>query len=97
VRVLVDGRDHLAGLRIGGQPVALADDVPLRHLVAGGVELDDGAVQVAVRARLPLRADAVLEADEDVATERGDVVRGSMLSSAEPRSAGTYAPAGGDL
>ncbi len=75
VRVLVDRGDHLAGLRIGGQPVALADEVPLPQHVTPAIELDHGRVEVAGRARLPLRPDAVLERDIDVAAERGDVVR----------------------
>jgi hypothetical protein len=49
VRVLVDGRDDLAGERVGAEPVALAVQVPLRDLPAGQRELDDRGVQVAVR------------------------------------------------
>jgi hypothetical protein len=75
VRVLVDGRDDQAGLRVRAEPVALAVQVPLRDLPAGQGELDDGGVKVAGLRRLALRADAVLEGDEDVPAKLGDVVR----------------------
>ena len=72
--VFVDGGDDLSCCRVRGEPVALAHHVPLADRDAREVELYDGAVQVAARAGLALRADAILEADEDVPLEEGDVV-----------------------
>jgi hypothetical protein len=41
VRILVDGREDLTQVRVGGEPVALAVQVPLGDLPAGQRELDD--------------------------------------------------------
>ena len=74
VRVFVDGGDDLAGVRVSGQPVALAPDVPLVDHRAVRRELDDRAVTVPVRAGLPLRPHPVLETGEQVPADHGDVV-----------------------
>jgi hypothetical protein len=75
VQVLVDGGDDLAVIRVCSEPVALSLDVPLGDPFAARRELDDRAVTVSVRTGLPLRADSVLEAGEQVPADRGDVVR----------------------
>src|SRR3984893_16657294 len=74
-RVLVDSHDDLPGRGVGAHPVDLARHVPLLHDGTGRRDLDKGAVQVAGRSHLSLRADAVLEPNVEVAAKGHEVVR----------------------
>ena len=72
--VLVDRGDDAMTARLGAEAVDLAPDIPLPDNPAAGRELHDGAVAVAIGARLALRADPVLEAGEQAPVQHGEVI-----------------------
>jgi hypothetical protein len=63
-----------AEARVSGDAVGLATDVPLGKDVTAQCQFDDRTVQIAVSVRLTLRADAVLESNEKIATQSADVI-----------------------
>jgi len=65
---------------VGGDAVRFAGDVPLPDDCAVEGQFHDGAVEVAVRARLTLGPTPFWKPDEEIAAEAGDVV-GSLSAS----------------